>query len=403
MINKQMLQFPLIYTSVINRMIIGWGAHETIADECKANNMKKVLITTTGLRGTGIVDEIDHILLTNGVETEIYNKVTTNVKDYQVMEAYEVFKNAGCDGVVSIGGGSSHDCGKGVRAVAANDGQYICDMACFIDPPWIEEKKKYKPVTIPQISVNTTAGTSAESTFVASVINTRVRAKHNIVLDGITPTLAIVDPLFVRLMPQYVAAWTGFDALSHGFESFLSRIRSPYTPALTLQMIKLISHNLREFVYNRMNNVACENMCWAANMSAAALHFGGGPGLVHGLSNHFSAVTDSHHGHTNASMTLPIERYNEPACFDRFAEMTKTMGVDTSCMTQIEASDRWFVEMERFLDDLNMQTGQLSKRFGLKKEDIKHIVEECANDFCQEGNPKDFNFDEAVQLLESMM
>ena len=86
------------------------------------------------------------------------------------------------------------------------------------------------------------------------------------------------------------------------------------------------------------------------------------------------------------------------------------MGVDTSGMTQIEASDRWFVEIERILNDLNIQTGQLSARFGqlsarfgLKQEDIKHIVEECANDFCQEGNPKDFNFDEAVQLLESMM
>jgi hypothetical protein len=47
-------------------------------------------------------------------------------------------------------------------------------------------------------------------------------------------------------------------------------------------------------------------------------------------------------------MTLPVERYNEPACFDRFAEMTSVMGIDTSGMTQIEASDRWFIEIEKF-------------------------------------------------------
>jgi alcohol dehydrogenase class IV len=57
------------------------------------------------------------------------------------MEAYNVFKNAEWDGVVSVGGGSSHDCGKGVRAVAVNDGKYVYDMAVFIDPPgWNRQK-----------------------------------------------------------------------------------------------------------------------------------------------------------------------------------------------------------------------------------------------------------------------
>jgi len=80
------------------------------------------------------------------------------------MEAYNVFKNAECDGVVSVGGGSSHDCGKGDRAVAANDGKYIYDMAVFVDPPYLEQIKKSKLVIISQISVNTTADTGAEST-----------------------------------------------------------------------------------------------------------------------------------------------------------------------------------------------------------------------------------------------
>ena len=138
MINKQIFQFPTIYTNPMGRIALGWGVHETVADECKALNIKKALITTSGLKGTGIVDEINQILTTQGVSTEIYDKVTSNPKDYQIMEAYDMFKKAGCDGVVSIGGGSSHDTGKGVRILNANPGKHITDFSAFIDPPWME-------------------------------------------------------------------------------------------------------------------------------------------------------------------------------------------------------------------------------------------------------------------------
>ena len=83
MINQQIFQFPIIYTNQFARIAIGWGAHQTVADECKAANIKKALITTTGLKGTGIIDEINQILTIGGISTEIYNKVTTNPKDHE--------------------------------------------------------------------------------------------------------------------------------------------------------------------------------------------------------------------------------------------------------------------------------------------------------------------------------
>ena len=178
MVEKKVFEFPIHYTTVIGQIAIGWGVHETVADECKAANIKKALIVTTGLKGTGIVDEISGILKAGGISTEIFNRVTSNPKDYEVMEAYKVFKEAECDGVVSVGGGSSHDCGKGVRAVAANDGKYICDMSVHLDPPWMEQIKKSRPVSIPQISVNTTAGTGAESAIGAAIINTKERLRN---------------------------------------------------------------------------------------------------------------------------------------------------------------------------------------------------------------------------------
>jgi methanol:N,N-dimethyl-4-nitrosoaniline oxidoreductase len=405
-INKNIFEFPIIYMTPLNRIAIGWGVHETVADECKMANIKKALIVTTGLKKTGIIETINHILTSNSISTVIYNKVTSNPKDNEVMEAYQVFKNEKCDGIVSVGGGSSHDCAKGIRAVAANNGKYICDMAmsAFSDPPWMEQVKEYKPSFIPHIAVNTTAGTGAESTFGGMVTHVSARTKIGFTVSGgLSPTAALIDPLLIRLMPQDIAAWTGIDAITHGIETFLSRIQSRHSIALTLMMIKLVSENLREFVYNRMNNGACENMCWAANMAAAALHFGGGAGIVHGIGHQISAITDSHHGLTNGVIMVPLERYNVASCPDKFALMAQAMGVNTQGLTKMQAADKWFYEMERFLTDLNIKEGHLTEQFGLQEKDIEHIVEIYSTDFCLEGNPADYDHDKCVALIKNML
>ena len=403
MLNKQIFQFPIHYTIPMGKIAIGWGAHTTVADECKAVNIKKALIITSGLKGTGIVDEINGILKAGGISTEIFDGVTSNPKDHEVMEGYKVFKEAGCDGVVSVGGGSSHDSGKAVRAVAANDGRYIGDMAVFIDPPWMEEVKKFKPITVPQITVNTTAGTGAESTSTGVVTNTRVRAKQIFLVPGATPTTALIDPLLVRMMPKNIAAWTGFDALTHAFESYVSRVQCKHGSALMLGTMKIVSENLREFTHNRMNHVACENMCWAESMAGAAIMFGVGGGMVHGLAHQISALTGAHHGLANAVMSLAVERYNESICPEKFAEMAAAMGVDTRGMTVTQAADKWFDEIERLLKDLDIRPGHLNEQFGLQKKDLKHIVTIYSNDWCREGNPRDFIFEDCIKILESVL
>jgi methanol:N,N-dimethyl-4-nitrosoaniline oxidoreductase len=322
-LNKQVFEFPIVYSNVIPRIALGWGAHETVADECKSLGIKKALIVTSGLKGTGIVDEIKQILNYNGVATEIYDKVTSNPKDPEVMAAYRVLKEGECDGVVSVGGGSSHDCGKGVRVVAANDGKDILNFAAFIDPPWMEAIKNYKPCTLPQITVTTTSGTGAEVTSMATITNTKVRAKQLIIAPNIVASVAIVDPLLIRLQPRNIAAWTGFDAMTHGFEAFVTKVQGPFAYGTLLRAIQLISENLRDFAYDRMNAKACERMSWAATMGGIAIGFGAGAGIVHGLGHQLGALTDCHHGLANAVISMAGERYNQPACMDKLAAITR--------------------------------------------------------------------------------
>jgi alcohol dehydrogenase class IV len=403
MINKEIYEFPILYTNPIPRIALGWGAYQTVGDECKNAGMKKALIVTSGLKGTGIVDEVKAIINHAGVATEIFDKVTSNPKDHEIMAAYKLFKESSCNGVVGLGGGSSMDTAKCIRVIDANGGQEVTNFTVFLDPPYAETVSKMKPCVIPQVSVATTSGTGAEVTSWAAISNTKARAKVLVTGPNIHSTVAIVDPLLSRLQPRNIAAWTGFDALAHAIEAFVTKVQGPYGHGLLLRSVELIYKNLREFTYNPMDNNACERMAWASTMASIAIGFGNGAGIVHGLGHQISALTDVHHGRINAVLMLAGERYNQPAIIEKLAALTRAMGIDTSNMSELEASDRWFYEIERLLKDLEITPGQLKKQFGVEEKDLDHIIKVYANDFCSQGNPKLFNYDECISLLKSVL
>jgi formaldehyde dismutase / methanol dehydrogenase len=401
-IAKNIAEFPVIYTNVIPRIALGWGAYETAADECKNAGIKNALIVTSGLRGTGIVDEIRGSLNYHGIATEIYDKVTSNPKDYQIVEALNAFTKAGCDGIVAIGGGSSIDTGKAVRVLAANPDKELMDCVAQLDPPFMETLKNLNPCTVPEIAVVTTSGTGSEVTSWAAITNTKTRTKVLVSAPNVNCTVAIVDPLLIRLQPRNVAAWTGFDAMAHGLEAFVTKVQGPYGRGLLLDAVKLIAENIRTFTFNRMDSKACEAMATAATMCGMAIGFGAGAGIVHGLGHQISALTDVHHGRINAVLALASERYNQPACAEKLAALAGAMGADTRGLTVWQASDKWFDEIERLLQDLEITPGHVHEQFGLEKEDIPRIAKVYSNDFCSQGNPKPYHYDEVVKLLESV-
>jgi formaldehyde dismutase / methanol dehydrogenase len=402
-INKEIFEFPIIYTNPIPRIALGWGAYQTVGDECKAAGMKKALIVTSGLKGTGIVEEMKGVINYAGVATDIYDKITSNPKDWQIMEAYKTFKDGQCDGVVAVGGGSSIDTGKCVRVIAANGGKDVTNFTVFLDPPFAETLKKMKPCTVPQISVATTSGTGAEVSSWAAISNTKTKMKVLVSAPNINSTVAVIDPLLVRLQPRNIAAWSGFDALAHGIEAFVTKVQGPYAYGMLLHAVELVYKNLREFVYNRMDNSACERMCWASTMGGIAIGFGAGAGIVHGLGHQISALTDCHHGRINGVMMLAGERYNQPAIIEKLAALTRAMGIDTTGMTEWEAADRWFDEIEQLLIDVEITPGQLTKQFGVQEKDLDKIVKVYSNDFCSQGNPREFNHDEVLGVLKGAL
>jgi methanol:N,N-dimethyl-4-nitrosoaniline oxidoreductase len=401
-INIERKQFPLLYVKPHGQGIVGWGAHKMAGLECSNAGIKHALLVTTGLHGTGIVDEVEGVLKAEGLAVTRFENVTSNPKDHEVKEGTKVYLEAGCDGIVSVGGGSSHDTGKAIRMMVTNDGPEtdLRQFAAFIDPPISEKIGDFKVVTIPQVAINTTSGTGANCTGNAIINDEEWVYKLILVSPGITPTIGIDDPAFMRLQPPHLLAWSGMDAFCHAMEPYIGRIGLPVSQATGLKAIKLLSRNLRQGYANPANDAAIENLAWAQMIASMSYNMGGGMGMVHGLAHMLSVMKDLHHGYTNALMMMPVERFNVVACPERFQEIGEAMGLDVHYMNPVDAADVTLDAIEQLRNDLGIPQVPF-KEFDFTEEDVEHTAKWAINDISKESNPRDMSAEQIKNIMRA--
>jgi alcohol dehydrogenase class IV len=133
-------------------------------------------------------------------------------------DAADFARDAGVDGFVSVGGGSSIDTAKVADLIVSHP----APVMDYVNPPVGEGRRPPGPLR-PHLAIPTTAGTGSEATTVAVLDVPDLRVKTGISHRFLRPAQAIVDPELTRTMPGPVAAATGLDVVCHAAESFLSR------------------------------------------------------------------------------------------------------------------------------------------------------------------------------------
>lgn len=385
-------EFPLKVFHATPRITLGWGAYQMAGQEAKQIGIKHALLVTTGLKGTGIVDEIKGVLNHAGVEVTIFDKVTSNPKDYEVHDAHKAYKEAGCDGFVSVGGGSAHDCAKAVRIVDAAEGASIREFNGVA--------KSDAPVYLPHLAITTTCGTGAETTYACVITNTEEKFKMLIFVYNAFPTRGLVDPALMRTLPQKLTAFTGIDALVHCLEAYTSTLNVVSSWAIGLHGIEIIAKNLRDAFANGNNAQARENMAWAQLCGGQAINSGAAC-VVHSIAHSLGGLLDGPHGLCNSIALVPAQRFNYIASPQKFANVAKAMGVDTMGMTTIQAAERAVDELELLVKDL-----EVTERFsdiGMKEDNIDQVAKYAFRDFATFVNPRALTEDIIKDLLRQCM
>ncbi|NQU64956.1 MAG: iron-containing alcohol dehydrogenase [SAR324 cluster bacterium] len=399
-------QFPLHMIGGFNGAeAVGWGAVKVTGDHCKQAGINHALLVTTGLRGTGIVDEVRSICTAAGVETTVFKVGQSNPREEDVHGGMKAYQDSGADGFLSVGGGSSHDTTKAIRLMLANPGIIMTEKAAKLDPNFVETVMSLTPCAVPHVAVNTTTGTGAEMTGFCVVTDWENHWKYVLVSLNMVPAVGILDPALLRTMPERIAAQTGIDCFVHSIGGFVSRLGNQLAKACGMRGAKLCWENLAEFSYSRQNDKACENMAWAQYLGAMTYAMGGGLGMIHGLAHQISAMNDMHHGLANALTMVPVCRKNFKAAIDPFAELAQNaFNIDTRSMTRFQAAEASVdaIEYLRNIVGIDDEACKLGN-YGLTEKDFKLMAKNSINDLCNEGSAKDWTEDDSFQTYMEML
>ncbi len=362
--------------------LIGIGASKEIPGKIRDLGGKKPLVVTDqGIVNAGILKQVTDLLDAAKMKYEVYDKTIPNPTDENVHEGVEVYKNAKCDSLITLGGGSSHDCGKGIGLVVSNGGK-------IHDFEGVDKSTKPMP---PYVAVNTTAGTASEMTRFCIITDLSRKVKMAIVDWRVTPGIALDDPLLMVGMPPALTAATGMDALTHAVEAYVSTIANPMTDACAEKSIELIFTSLRRAVANGQDIEAREAMCFAQYLAGMAFN-NASLGHVHAMAHQLGGFYDLPHGECNAILLPHVEKFNLIAKVERFAKMAVIMGENIEGLSPRAAAEKCLDAIKQLSTDVGIPDGliELGKRYGkdVKKEDIDIMTGNAQKDACGFTNPR---------------
>lgn len=344
---NQIWDFPIKDFHPFPNAKLGVGAHDMLGVEAKNLDMSRVLLMTTGLRGSGIIEELVGKIEYQGVDVVLYDKVESNPKDYNCMDAAALYQSEKCDGIISVGGGSSHDAAKGARMVIAHDGRNINEFEGFSKATNKENPK--------HIAVSTTAGTGRR--LVGLCHHRHLRHEQAAQVGGLRRHLS------GRSGHGRSAALLQLPRAFHRVLRFRragTRLRTVRLAAglraITGQRQVLHRAHPRSPAHRRLRAPQSGS---TDRHDARAIHCGTGvqlrrSRLIHSLSHAVSAFYDSHHGLNNAIALPRVWEYNLPSRYERYADIAALLGVDTTNMTTVQAADAAVEEAIRLSKDLGI-------------------------------------------------
>lgn len=373
--------------------LFGYGSINGLGEEIHKRGYQKALIVTDpSLVRLGIVKSVLNVLDNGAIRYCIYDGVKPNPTVQNVDSGLKMLKEENCDFVLSIGGGSAHDCAKAVTILGANGGS-ILDY---------RGTDKSKMPALPLVAVNTTAGTASETTRAYVIVDEDTGEKFGSKDQYVIPVVAVDDHQMMMGLPKSLTAGTGMDALTHAMEAFTSINGFSITSELALAAIRLIFRNL-EKASICPDEESREGM--AAGQYLAGLAFGNaGCGLVHSMSHQLSAVYDLPHGLCNAVLLPAVCRFN---CSDEDAK--KKYAQIGEMLFPLEVQEK--AEQER-AEFLIAQIEAMSERIGtkchlaelnVKIEDIPLLAEKTLCDGSLGNNPVKPSKAQIEELFASLM
>jgi len=356
--------------------IFGIDARKMAANYCKKLGAERVFIATDkNLRKSQWFIELENSLQTARIESVVFDNISPNPRDYEVVEGAENYNQNKCNIIVAIGGGSVMDCAKGIGIVVTNN-KHI---------HYFEGIDKIEKPTPPLICIPTTAGTSADVSQFAIINNTVDKYKMAIISKALVPDVALIDPFVLQSMDNYLTACTGMDALCHAFEAFVSNANSAFTDLFALEAIRLLHENLIINIQSP-NNIQARGKTMLGSLYAGLAFSNASLGCVHSMAHSLGGYLDLPHGECNAILLPHVVDFNYKSAIERYRKIAETLDISTSGLTESDVKKT----LINYLFDLkkNLDITHSLKDKNVTTDIIPSLAKKAIKDPCNATNPK---------------
>ena len=363
--------------------IIGPGAlDEALQIVGKMGFRKALIVTDPGLSKIGVANTVSDKLAAQGIPASVFDGAQPNPTVSNVNAGLEALKAAQADLVVSLGGGSSHDCAKGIALVAANGGK-------IEDYEGVDKSAKPQ---LPLLAVNTTAGTASEMTRFTIITDETRHVKMAIVDKHVTPFLSVNDSSMMEGMPASLTAATGMDALTHAVESYVSTAATPLTDACAVKAIELIARYLPTAVSEPKNQEAREKMAYAQFLAGMAFN-NASLGYVHAMAHQLGGFYDLPHGVCNALLLPHVEAFNMSAASGKLNKVGAILQANNPQLAGLDP----VAAIKKLADIVGIPKSL--EELGVKREDFDVLAANALKDVCGFTNPVQASHAEIVGIF----
>ncbi|MGU8570953.1 L-threonine dehydrogenase [Clostridium perfringens] len=371
--------------------LMGADCLKDAGDQVGELGFKKALIVTDKVLGQiGIVKKVTDVLDNKNIEYAIYDETKPNPTVKNVNDGLALLKEKECDFVISLGGGSAHDCAKGIALLATNGGE-------IKDYEGVDKSKKPQ---LPMVGINTTAGTGSEMTLFAIITDEERHIKMALVDKYLTPIIAVNDPMLMLAMPKSLTAATGMDALTHAIEAYVSTSATPITDACAEKAIELISNYLVNAVENGQDVEARDMMAYAEYLAGMAFN-NASLGYVHAMAHQLGGFYNLPHGVCNAILLPHVQEYNKATSASRLAKIAKIMGGNIEGLTDEQGADLCIDMIKSLSQTIGIPEGL--GVLGVKESDFETLATNALNDACSLTNPRKGNLEEVIAIFKKAM
>ncbi|HCT5820121.1 TPA: L-threonine dehydrogenase [Citrobacter sedlakii] len=351
---------------------------------------RTLIVTDTMLTRLGMADNIQNALQERAIFSVIYDGTQPNPTTENVAEGLKLLQENNCDSVISLGGGSPHDCAKGIALVAANGGD-------IRDYEGVDRSAKPQ---LPMIAINTTAGTASEMTRFCIITDAERHIKMAIVDKHVTPLLSVNDSTLMMGMPKSLTAATGMDALTHAIEAYVSIAATPITDACALKAVTMISENLTVAVEDGSNAQAREAMAYAQFLAGMAFN-NASLGYVHAMAHQLGGFYNLPHGVCNAVLLPHVQVFNSQVAAARLRDCAAAMGVNVEGLNDAEGAAACIDAIRTLAQQVNIPAGL--RDLGVKEEDIPLLATNALKDACGLTNPIQATHEQIVAIFHAAM